>query len=291
VGMSRALVLGGGGPVGIGWESGLAVGLTGEGIHFGEADMIVGTSAGSVVGAQLALAMDLSDGITQMAGAPLPVVEGSVGIEGLMVAMAEAAAGGGTPEEGRIIIGRVATEAKTVPEDVFLGAFDLVKGRAWPEAYACTAVDVETGDFQIWDSTSGVELQRAIASSCSVPGVFPPISIGGKRYMDGGMRSALNADAAVGHDVVIAVSCFALALPEGMSDPMFDALSASIEAEFTRLRTAGAALEVIAPSPEFLELSGWGLNLMDPTLAAAAFDVGVRQAALEAERLRAVWKP
>jgi NTE family protein len=289
--MSRALVLGGGGPVGIGWESGLAVGLTGEGIHFGAADLIVGTSAGSVVGAQLALAMDLNEGIARMAGAPLPVVEGGAGIEALMTAMAEAMASGASPEEGRIALGRVATEAKTVTEDVFLGAFDLVAGQAWPEAYACTAVDVETGDFQLWDSTSGVDLRHAIASSCSVPGVFPPITIGGKRYMDGGMRTALNADAAIGHDVVVAVSCFALALPEGMSDPMFDAVSAAIEAELTRLRTAGAALEVIAPSPEFLELSGWGLNLMDPTLAAAAFDVGVRQAALEAERLRAVWKP
>jgi NTE family protein len=289
--MSRALVLGGGGPVGIGWESGLAVGLTGEGIHFGAADLIVGTSAGSVVGAQLALAMDLNEGIARMAGAPLPVVEGGAGIEALMTAMAEAMASGASPEEGRIALGRVATEAKTVTEDVFLGAFDLVGGLAWPEAYACTAVDVETGDFQLWDSTSGVDLRHAIASSCSVPGVFPPITIGGKRYMDGGMRTALNADAAIGHDVVVAVSCFALALPEGMSDPMFDAVSAAIEAELTRLRTAGAALEVIAPSPEFLELSGWGLNLMDPTLAAAAFDVGVRQAALEAERLRAVWKP
>jgi NTE family protein len=289
--MSRALVLGGGGPVGIGWESGLAVGLTGEGIHFGAADLIVGTSAGSVVGAQLALAMDLNEGIARMAGAPLPVVEGGAGIEALMTAMAEAMASGASPEEGRIALGRVATEAKTVTEDVFLGAFDLVAGQAWPEAYACTAVDVETGDFQLWDSTSGVDLRHAIASSCSVPGVFPPITIGGQRYMDGGMRTALNADAAIGHDVVVAVSCFALALPEGMSDPMFDAVSAAIEAELTRLRTAGAALEVIAPSPEFLELSGWGLNLMDPTLAAAAFDVGVRQAALEAERLRAVWKP
>jgi NTE family protein len=289
--MSRALVLGGGGPVGIGWESGLAVGLTGEGIHFGAADLIVGTSAGSVVGAQLARAMDLNEGIARMAGAPLPVVEGGAGIEALMTAMAEAMASGASPEEGRIALGRVATEAKTVTEDVFLGAFDLVAGQAWPEAYACTAVDVETGDFQLWDSTSGVDLRHAIASSCSVPGVFPPITIGGKRYMDGGMRTALNADAAIGHDVVVAVSCFALALPEGMSDPMFDAVSAAIEAELTRLRTAGAALEVIAPSPEFLELSGWGLNLMDPTLAAAAFDVGVRQAALEAERLRAVWKP
>ncbi len=288
--MSRALVLGGGGPVGIGWESGLAVGLTGEGIHLGDADLIVGTSAGSVVGAQLALAMDLSDGVRRL-GAPLPVTSGgSAGIERLMAAMADAAAGGASPEEARKALGRLATEASTVSEDTFIGAFDLVKGQPWPASYTCTAVDVATGEFRLWDSTAGVDLPRAVASSCAVPGVFPPITIGGQRYMDGGMRTPLNADTAVGHEIVVVVSCFALSLPEGMSDPAFDALSAQVDDELERLRSAGASLEVIAPGEEFLDLSGWGLNLMDPTLTAAAFDVGVRQAALEAERLREVWK-
>jgi NTE family protein len=289
--MSRALVLGGGGPVGIGWQSGLAVGLTGEGVHWGEADLIVGTSAGSVVGAQLALAMDLAEGVSEL-GAPLPVADGgAAGMDGLLTAMAEAATSGATPEEARIALGRLATSAATVSEERFIAAFDRVKGRAWPEAYACTAVDVATGELKLWDSTAGVDLPRAVASSCAVPGVFPPITIGGSRYMDGGMRTPLNADAAVGHDVVIVVSCFALSLPEGMSDPTFDALVAQVEAELTRLRTAGASLDIIAPGQEFLDLSGWGLNLMDPTLARDAFDVGVRQAALEAERLREVWKP
>lgn len=53
--MTRALVLGGGGPVGIAWESGLVAGLAEEGIDAGQADLIVGTSAGSAVGAQLAM--------------------------------------------------------------------------------------------------------------------------------------------------------------------------------------------------------------------------------------------
>lgn len=52
---SRALVLGGGGPVGIGWEAGMLKGLADDGIQLAEADLIVGTSAGSAVGSQLAL--------------------------------------------------------------------------------------------------------------------------------------------------------------------------------------------------------------------------------------------
>ncbi len=56
--MTRALVLGGGGPVGVGWESGLAAGLAGAGVALGAADLVVGTSAGSIVGASLALGLD-----------------------------------------------------------------------------------------------------------------------------------------------------------------------------------------------------------------------------------------
>jgi NTE family protein len=289
--VTRALVLGGGGPVGIGWESGLVVGLAGEGIRLADADMIVGTSAGSVVGSQMALGLDLAEAVTAVR-APLPLgAGGDAGIAGLMNAMAESATGEGSPEQSRIVLGRLALEAETVGEDLYLGAFDLVRGVAWPDGYACTAVDVHTGAFQVWDSSTDADLQHAIASSCSVPGVFPPVTVGANRYMDGGMRTPLNADVAIGHDVVVAVSCFILALPEGMSDPTFEALSAQTEAEFAAVRASGATLEVIAPGPEFLEVSGWGLNLMDPSLVQAAYESGVTQAAVEAQRLRAAWKP
>jgi NTE family protein len=164
-----------------------------------------------------------------------------------------------------------------------------VGGREWPESLRCTAIDVLTGALRVWDPASGVDLARAVASSCSVPGVFPPITISGARYMDGGMRTALNADLAAGHDAVIAVSCMALALPPGVSDPMFDTISGQIEAEFSAVRDSGATLEVVSPGAEFLELSGWGANLMNPALTADAYEAGRRQAAAEAGRLRSVW--
>jgi NTE family protein len=62
--MTRALVLGGGGPVGIGWESGLAVGLASKGVDISAADAVFGTSAGSFVGAQLALGVDLAEAVS-----------------------------------------------------------------------------------------------------------------------------------------------------------------------------------------------------------------------------------
>ena len=56
--MTRALVLGGGGPVGIAWESGLLNGLADGGVDASNADFIMGTSAGSFVGARLAMGHD-----------------------------------------------------------------------------------------------------------------------------------------------------------------------------------------------------------------------------------------
>jgi NTE family protein len=290
--MSRALVLGGGGPVGIGWESGLSVGLAAEGVVWADADLIVGTSAGSVVGAQLALGMDLAGAVATV-GAPLPVAGDGAAVaarmESLMTALGAAATGGIDPLAARITLGRIAVAADTVAEEDFVAVFSQVAGMAWPAGYRCTAIDVETGELRVWDGAAGVPIERAVASSCAVPAVFPPITIHGRRYMDGGMRTALNTDIAIGHDAVIAVSCFPLSLPEGLSDPMVDAMMAAIEAEFAEVRQAGGALEVIVPGDEFLDISGWGLNLMDPSRAEAAYHAGVRQAAVEAERLRAAW--
>src|SRR5688500_8257969 len=58
--MSKALVLSGGGPVGIAWQSGLAAGLAAEGVDWASADFILGTSAGSAAGAQIALGRDMA---------------------------------------------------------------------------------------------------------------------------------------------------------------------------------------------------------------------------------------
>src|SRR6476619_245244 len=71
---TRALVLGGGGPVGIAWESGLLAGLAKAGVDLGQADFILGTSAGAFVGARLALGAEtraLADPIVADAESPV----------------------------------------------------------------------------------------------------------------------------------------------------------------------------------------------------------------------------
>lgn len=296
--MTRALVLGGGGPVGIGWESGLAAGLETAGVDVNLADQIVGTSAGSFVGAQLACGLDLEAVVDALsatrAQALAAAADGSAvadRMEQLMAAIMSAALSDAAPEESRRELGRLALEAEVLAEEDFVGFFGVLAGHEWPERFACTAVDAGTGEFVVWRSGSGVPLERGVASSCSVPCVYPPITIGQSRYIDGGMRTGLNADVAEGHDRVLAVSCMALELPAGMSNPMFDAFVGRTLGELERLRSSGSEVAVIQPSAEFLELSGWGTALMDAGKARAAYDIGVRQGAAEAGRVAATWNP
>jgi len=104
--------------------------------------------------------------------------------------------------------------------------------------------------------------------------------------MDGGVRSMLNADLAAGHTAVIVVSCFALSLPDGVSDPNVEALNTMLESEFATVRASGSVLDVVTPSAEFLGLTRWGTKMLDPALVSSTYQLGVRQVTDEALRLR-----
>jgi NTE family protein len=124
-----------------------------------------------------------------------------------------------TPEIERQEIGRLALDAATMSEEQSIQRVDTLAKRDWPAKFRATAVNVRTGQGIVWDRGSGVPLDRAVASSCALPGIWSPIAINGERYMDGGIRSMLNSDLASGHSAVIVVSCFTLFLPEGGGTP------------------------------------------------------------------------
>ena len=64
----------------------------------------------------------------------------------------------------------------------------------------------DNGEFVAFEKSSGVSLVDAVAASCAVPGVWPPVTINGRRYIDGGMRSAVNADLAAGYERVVVLA-------------------------------------------------------------------------------------
>jgi NTE family protein len=296
--MTRAAVLGGGGPVGIGWEAGLLVGLAQNGVDLKKADAVIGTSAGSVVGFMVASGGDLT-AVTSFlpaadqpdAAAPAPAAANAQQqMDQLIAALSEAAADPERSNEIRAEMGRMALAAETISEPEWLDMFSIFAGADWPSAFSCTAVSTADGSFRVWDKSAGVDPQLAIASSCAVPGVFPPVTIGEARWMDGGGRDILNADVAAGHDVVLAVSCLLLEIPPEFSTPALEALLAATRARVDGLRAGVSRVETIVPGQEMLEVSGAGANLMDFTRTADAYEAGLRQGKVEAARLTGFWE-
>jgi NTE family protein len=291
--MSKALVLSGGGSVGIAWQTGLIAGLARRGVDLGAADFILGTSAGSAVGAQLALGRDLEARVeryqgadtrndpTSTGGADPGMAERMVKFMAIMEELADA-----EPVARRAAIGRFALSAPAMPEEQFVGVFSYLRGESWPSRYACTAVDAESGEFTVFDERAGAELDRAVASSCAVPGLFSPISIAGHRYMDGGMRSGANTDLAAGHDRVLLVT---LMTPERL--PAGDARAARFfeaqESESKALADAGSLLQVVGPDAG--AAAAMGINLMDASVAPVAALEGLRQGESAAEQVAAFW--
>jgi NTE family protein len=269
--MTRALVLGGGGPLGVGWQAGLLTALTDASVPVGEADAVIGTSAGSIVGAQLTSGRPLSDLLVPI-GQKVPWLAGEPG---------EAM------DLGELIASR--DPANATPEADWVAYFDFLGDRQWPEALRCTSFSITSGSFAVWDRSSGVDLPRAVASSCTVPGLVSPVTINGESWIDGGARDALNADLAIGHDIVVAVSCIALEPAEGMVPEILAGLLPGTNQRIDDLRASGAQVEVIGPSEEFGELSGWGRYLMDVSRTRDAFDAGCRQGNGELARIRALW--
>ena len=284
--LKRALVLGGGGPVGLAWEAGLVSGLVAMGIALHEADMIVGTSAGAIVGAELALGLDLKLGSeVQASTAPLS----ANGMAELIRASAEALKAP-APEPFRQRIGAFALQAQTPDEEQAMRRVGSLADREWPANLRATAVNVRTGESVVWDRKSGAPLNRAVASSCALPGVWPPITINGERYMDGGIGSMLNADLATGHDIVVVVSCFPLTLPEGFKNDDQRALNARLNSEITSLQEAGAQVVTIEPSKALLVLTQGGSRMLDISLAPEAFQIGAQQAVTEINYVQPVWR-
>jgi NTE family protein len=275
-----ALVLGGGGITGIAWEIGLLAGLAEAGVDLSGADLVVGTSAGSVVGARLATGEDLGEMYARQ-------LEPATGERAFRLNRATLAQFGwamlrsrGRDVEFRRRIGALALAAEkaglTPSEQERLDVFEsLLGGRDWPErTLTITAVDAATGEFTPFDRTSGVPLVSAVAASCAVPGVYPPVTIDGRRYVDGGMRSAANADLAHDYDRLVVLA----PIPRGVG-PM-----ASVDAQVT-----GMVSRVAVVSPDQDSKVAIGKNVLDPAARAPSAQAGRRQAAAVAARVAEVW--
>lgn len=273
---ATALVLAGGGVTGIAWELGVLDALVEAGVDVLDVDLVVGTSAGAAVAAQVTSGAPMADLVarqrTPASESKERAAELDVDLLGRMITLM--VDDGRPARERRAAIGAMALEARTVSEAERL---EIIAARLpndeWPEQrLELCAIDAGTGELVRFDRDSGVRLVDAVAASCAVPGVWPPVTIGDRRYIDGGMRSPANADLATGADGVLLLA------------PMAAAALPGLDAEVEGLRARGSEVLVIGADDDAID--AMGPNPLDPERREVALDAGRRQGAVAVDAVR-----
>jgi NTE family protein len=225
----QALVLGGGGVAGISWITGLLAGLADAGQDVTGADVVIGTSAGANVAAQIGSGLSLAELFARQVDPALQSRElmAVVDWEKFAADIEPYTAGASTQAEQMIGLGRFALDADTVPEPERIAVIESrLPARDWPvRPTKLAAVDCVSGELAVFDAAAGVSLVEAVAASSAVPGIWPPVTIEGRRYMDGGVRSADNADLAEGFARVVVISPLGLDSPLPTLMPLRDVLT------------------------------------------------------------------
>ncbi len=237
--------------------------------------MLVGTSAGSAVAAQLGSGCPLEDLFGRQVAEESAEIDPGVDIESITELFLAAMAPGPTTLPQRLRrIGAVALAVETIPEPVRRAVIaQRLPSRHWPDrVLRLTAIDAATGELVVFDRDSGVELIDAVAASCAVPGAWPPVTIAGRRYMDGGVGSAVNLR--VAEDCGVAV----VLVPSGADapSPFGPGPAAEIAA------SAGTAFAVFADDES---LAAFGRNPLDPRCRAGSAMAGRAQGRREAEQV------
>ena len=277
--MEKALVLGGGGVTGIAWEIGILAGLAERGVDLTDADLVVGTSAGSVVGVDVRSGTSLADLYEKQTQPPgSNEIYARMGL-GVTVKYVRAMLLTRNPEVARARVGAMALRTKTVSEEARRRVIESrLPIQQWPTGrLQITAVDALTGDLVVFDAASEAPLLDAVGASCAVPGIWPPVTINGRRYIDGGVRSAANADLAAGCDRIIIIA----PLVSG-----YGPLASPVN-QARALSEAGARVAVI--KPDQAALRAIGKNVLDPARRPASAQAGYAQAESAAQETKAVW--
>jgi NTE family protein len=277
----RALVLAGGGIAGIAWETGVLRGIADESPAAArlllDSDVLVGTSAGAAVAAQIGSGRPLEVLFERQVAESSAEIDSGVDIDDItdvfLTALGEPY--DDTPDKTRQQmrrIGAVALATQTVPEPVRRRVIaQRLPSHEWPDrALRLTAIDVATGELVVFDRESGVGLVDAVAASCAVPGAWPAVTIGGRRYMDGGVGSSVNLGVAGDCDAAVVLVPSAADVPA----PFGDGPAAEISA------FPGATFAVFADADS---LAAFGPNPLDPRCRIDSAVAGREQGRREAE--------
>lgn len=264
--MSAALVLAGGGVTGIAWETGVLFGLQQQGQRLvDDVDIVIGTSAGATVGAQILSGVPLDELFARQVSDHHGEISPTIDLELLAKVFGELGAGGTDSDVQRQRIGEIALQAPTISEEERRRVIEWrLPQHEWPrKKLILTAINAVTGEFITWDSTSHVSLIDAVASSCAVPSVWPCVTINNTKYYDGGLRTSTNAHLATGYDTVYVIA------------PLTQGITPLIAKEIDDLRTSGSTVHVVVTDAD--AIAAMGPNSLDPRFRGIAAEHGKRQ--------------
>ncbi|WP_371578671.1 patatin-like phospholipase family protein [Streptomyces sp. NBC_01314] len=317
MGSGTALVLGGGGPVGWAWMSGVLAGLTDAGVDLDRADVVIGTSAGAIYGSRLVSGETPREIYErQLVGADRIAMKVTLS---QTLRFLWAALGSRDPDRSVRRLARAALAAHPEPDPGFLDVLrPLLRGAenggpaetaetgetgettaghtgqtedrpprvtrtahttgGWPErALRITAVDALTGELTAFDATSQVTLLEAVAASCAVPVVSAPVAAAGRRWLDGGCRSTANLDLVSGYERVLAVA----PIPKAVGP------HPSAQQQAAELSAGGTA--VVLLTPDSASRRAMGRDMTADSRRPAAARAGHAQATAAAGPVAEIW--
>ena len=279
--------------VGHGWHAGVLQGLT-EGLGFDarQAGLVVGTSAGSVIGAVLRAGISADDiyaratggtisdearrllaqaGMTAPPTMPAPPTARRLGPASPRL-LARAALTPWRLRPGLLVAGglpRGSVDTSTISSGI-----GRLHGPRWPDApfWVC-AVRLDDGRRVVFGraGAAAVDVGTAVGASCAIPGYFTPVPVDGHDHVDGGAHSPTNADLATAEGVNLAV----ISSPMSLDATALRRPSAAravrighrvnLQRELLALRRAGTPFVTFQPGPGDLEVMGaGGASAMDP---------------------------
>jgi len=297
-----ALVLGGGGAAGQAWQIGVIAGLAEAGLDLTEAaDLVVGTSSGSTTAAWVRSGIPADELLASVLSETVRPVGQNVGhnrerppslpMATVFERMRAIGAAATSAADLRRAMGAFGLESDSILEPAAAGQRRaMVAARLprheWPDRpMIVVAVDAHTGELAAFDRDSGVDLVDAVTASTALPG-GPTHSINGTRYINGGMRSADNADLASGYANVVVLSPFSERsgpLPEGQFEGLRRFPGTDLASQVEALRKQGSRVEVITPDPD--SRAAMGTNQMDPATRIPSARAGFAQGKQEATRV------
>ena len=293
----NVLVLGGGGILGEAWMSAVLAGLEETtGFDPRGCDGYVGTSAGSIVAAALVAGIDPRSRLGELPEQPAVRDAGSVNGGGLVNRALEVGLGAGrvvvaplaalglrATEVPGALVRRAALSRSPRGRRSLAGLGEEVErmGAQWDGRLAISAVEVERGRRVMFGANGApaASVADAVCASCAIPGVFRPLVLDGRSYVDGGVWSPTNMDRAPvrrGSSVLCLNPTGSMRPSRGMPFGAIGLVSRSLaEVEALALRRHGADVTIVAPDAESVE--AMGPNLMDARPRASVIAAGLAQ--------------